>query len=54
MKNTDLHIRISEKEYDLLKRVASQFNMTLSKFVLSVMVPYCLKIDSMVGKTNGN
>lgn len=45
MKNTQLNLRLSDKHLDLIKRVAKQCNMTVSAFILSVIIPYCCKTD---------
>ncbi|MBD5585738.1 MAG: hypothetical protein HDQ88_11700 [Clostridia bacterium] len=42
-KDNLLHIRLTDKEYELIRRTALKFGMTMSKFILSVLVPYCLK-----------
>lgn len=44
-KNTQLNIRLSTSELDLLKRIANKFNMSLTDFILSVLIPYCVKLD---------
>ena len=43
MKNSQLHIRISDREYDLIKKCADKYSLTVSKFILAVLIPYCLK-----------
>ena len=45
MKDTQLNIRLSERNLELIKRVANQFDMTVSAFILSVLIPYCCKVD---------
>lgn len=42
---TQLHIRLSTSELDLLKRIATKFDMSLTDFILSVLIPYCVKLD---------
>lgn len=49
-KDFDLHIRLSESDLNILKSAADKYSMTLSKFILAVMIPYCLKF----GKSNDN
>lgn len=45
MKDTQIHLRLSESNLELIKRVASQFDMTVSAFILAVVIPYCCKVD---------
>lgn len=45
MKNTQLNLRLSESNLELIKRVANQFGMTVSAFILAVLIPYCCKLD---------
>lgn len=44
-KNSQIHIRLSTSELELLKRIANKFNMSLTDFILSVLIPYCVKLD---------
>lgn len=44
-KNSRLEIRLSTSELDLLKCIANKFNMSLTDFILSVLIPYCVKLD---------
>lgn len=44
-KNSRLEIRLSTSELELLKRIANKFNMSLTDFILSVLIPYCVKLD---------
>ena len=46
MKNTQLNLRLSDNHKELLERVAKQCGMTVSAFILSVVIPYCCKIDN--------
>lgn len=46
MKNTRLDLRLSESNKELIKRVANQFDMDVSVFILSVLIPYCCKVDN--------
>ena len=46
MKNQDLHLRITKSDFELIKRIAVQRNLTVSHFILSVIIPLCCKIDS--------
>lgn len=43
MKNFDLHIRLSEKDMNIIKTAADKFGLNVSKFILAVIIPYCLK-----------
>lgn len=42
MKNLQFNIRLSQSEYDIIKLTATKFNMTVSQFILSVLIPYCV------------
>lgn len=42
-KSCDLHIRISENDLQLLKSVSLKYQMSLTDFILSILIPYCLK-----------
>lgn len=42
-KNTQIHIRLSNEELELLKITASKYELTLSQFILSVLIPFCVK-----------
>lgn len=47
MKKTNrFELRLSESDFELIKRVAVQKEMTVSHFILSVIIPLCCKIDS--------
>ena len=46
MKNQDLHLRITKCDFELIKRIAVQRNLTVSRFILSLVIPVCCKIDS--------
>lgn len=46
MKDTRLEIRLSDKHLELIKRVAKQCDTSVSALILSIVVPYCLKIDN--------
>lgn len=50
IKNMNIHLRLSERNLELIKRVASQCGMTVSAFILSVVIPYCCKVDNNVKK----
>ena len=43
-KNRQLIFRLSDLEYDLIKTCACKLNMTVSQFILSVLIPYCVKV----------
>ncbi len=45
MKNTQINLRLSDKQLELIKRVAKQNDMTVSAFILAVIIPYCCKVD---------
>ena len=53
MKNNRLLIRISKSDKDLIRRVASQRNMKVSKFIYSIVIPYCCKFDYSVSDKKG-
>ena len=44
-KNCKLDIRISEADLQLIQRTAEHFEMSVPKFVLAVLIPYCCKIE---------
>ncbi len=43
LKSTQINIRLSESEYDILKSTADKYEMTLSAFILSILIPFCIK-----------
>jgi len=45
MKNKQLNIRLSDRELMIIKKGASYYNIDISKFILSVMVPLSLKLE---------
>ena len=45
MKGERLEIRLSESNKELIKRIAKRFDMDVSVFILSVLIPYCCKVD---------
>ena len=45
MKNTQINLRLSDKQLELIKRVAKQNDMTVSAIILAVIIPYCCKVD---------
>lgn len=45
MKNTQINLRLSDKQLELIKRVAKQNDMSVSAFILAVIIPYCCKVD---------
>lgn len=46
IKNTRIDIRLSNTELDLIKTTASKLDMSLSHFILSVVVPYCVHCEN--------
>lgn len=52
-KTSDLHLRLSSDDLELIKQVSKQYEMTVSAFIMSVIKPLCLKKISEV-KTNEN
>ncbi len=48
MKTCDLHIRLSEKDFNLIKSTADRMNLTVSKLILSLLIPYCLNSLNLV------
>ena len=42
-KNNNLHLRLSTEDLELIRQVASQYKMTVSAFILSIIKPLCLK-----------
>jgi len=46
VKNTRFEFRLSERNLELIKRVANQFGMDVSALILSVLIPYCCKVDN--------
>ena len=45
MKSENLHLRISKREFELIKKIASKRELTVSRFILSVVIPICCKIE---------
>ena len=45
MKNTQINLRLSDKQLELIKRVAKQNDMTVISFILAFIIPYCCKVD---------
>jgi predicted DNA binding CopG/RHH family protein len=43
MKNERLELRLSSKDYELIKQIALKKGLTVSKMILSVVISYCLK-----------
>lgn len=43
MKNSRLELRLSKTDYDLISDTAKKMDMTISHFILSVLLPYCLR-----------
>ena len=47
MKKTNrFELRLCESDYELIKQVATQKEMTVSHFILSVIIPLCCKVKS--------
>lgn len=42
MKSSRLNIRLSEKDFNLIVSTADRMNLTVSKLILSLLIPYCL------------
>ena len=47
MKDKQINLRINDRNLELIKRVAEQHGMTLTAFILSVVIPYCCKVDKL-------
>ena len=53
MKDTQINIRISSKDMDLIKRTAALCNFKkVSKFIMAVLIPYCCKVESTKNKVD--
>lgn len=50
-KTDNLYIRLSAKDKELIERTAAKYNLSVTKFVLAVLIPYCCKIDNKRGDT---
>lgn len=42
-KTTQINIRLSDDEYQILKTTADKYSMTLSAFILSILIPFCVR-----------
>ncbi len=42
-KTTQINIRLSDDEYQILKSTADKYSMTLSAFILSILIPFCIR-----------
>ena len=42
------NIRLSEKDFNLIKSTADRMNLTVSKMILSLLIPYCLNSLNLV------
>ncbi len=42
MKDFRLELRLSERDFNLIKTTADRMNLTVSKLILSLLIPYCL------------
>ncbi len=45
IKNCKLDIRITAEDLQLIQRTAEHFKMSVPKFVLAVLIPYCCKVE---------
>lgn len=45
MKDKQLHIRLTEREFMIIKKGASYYNTDISKFILSYIVPFSIKLE---------
>lgn len=52
MKNQRLEIRLTEREYNIILSTSKKYNLTITRFILSVLIPFCLKTNS--NTTNSN
>lgn len=43
MKDTQINLRLSEKDLTLIKQTAEKYGLTVTKFILSVVIPHCLR-----------
>ena len=43
MKNCRLEIRLSSKELDLIRELSVKYDLSVSQFILSVIIPFCIK-----------
>lgn len=46
MKNERFELRLSSNDYELIKETAIKLDLTVSKLILAVVVPYCLKVKN--------
>jgi len=44
-KTCQLNIRFTERDMELIKRVAAQNNLSVTAFIHSILIPYCCKFD---------
>lgn len=42
-KDKKFQIRLSAVEFELIEYVAKQYDMSISQFILSVLIPFCIK-----------
>lgn len=45
-KTNRFELRLSEREFELIKKIASQRELTVSRFILSIVIPICCKIEN--------
>ena len=45
-KTNRFELRLSDREFELIKKIASQRKLTVSRFILSVVIPICCKIEN--------
>ncbi len=43
MKNTQINLRLSSEDLELIRQVSTKYDMTVSAFIMSVIKPLCLK-----------
>ena len=53
-KTCNLHIRLFEDEKDELKKIAKEYNMTVSEFIRNATNEYIKKLESKEQQLNDN
>ena len=43
--STQFNIRLSKGQLDLIKRVAKKHQMTVTDYILSIVLPVCVRAD---------
>ncbi len=51
-KTKQLNLRFAEQDIELIKRVAKQYNQSVSAFIYSVLIPFCLRVDGKIDTDN--